>query len=300
MTVDTDPEARIGGDSRSYRYYRNAVERHWDPHAIDLSEDRVRIARLDDPGFENLRRTLALFGAGEEAVTSDLAPLAAVLDDVNDQLFVASQTYEEAKHADFFHRYWETVIADEEHARGNDISSPTDDRWFSEPYHELFDRTEDAMNRLLTEDTPENRASAYCHYHMTVEGILAQTGYYGVQTTFSGEVEETPELPGLVEGFSKIRSDEGRHVGFGMAKLKELVESGGVSASFLRDTVGELVQLTQAIVTTAQEEIPEAEVRGPTSEELAAYAAQKHTDRMRQITTASEDVPGVEELVRID
>jgi ribonucleoside-diphosphate reductase beta chain len=298
MTVDTDPEESIGGDSRSYRYYRNAVERHWDPHDIDLSEDRVRIARLDDPGFEALRRTLALFGAGEEAVTADLAPLAAVLGNVNDQLFVASQTYEEAKHADFFHRYWETVIEDEEHARGNDISSPTDDRWFPAAYFELFDRTQEAMDRLLTEDSPENRAKAYCHYHMTVEGILAQTGYYGVQTTFSGEVAGTPELPGLVEGFSKVRSDEGRHVGFGMAQLKDLVQSGAVPASLLEETVGELVELTQEIVAEAPRD-DEGDY-GPGPSELTAYAAEKHTERMRQITADSEDLPDIEELVQVD
>jgi ribonucleoside-diphosphate reductase beta chain len=49
-------------------------------------------------------RTLALFGAGEEAVTQDLAPLTLTVKDVNDQLFVASQNYEEAKHTQFFDR----------------------------------------------------------------------------------------------------------------------------------------------------------------------------------------------------
>jgi ribonucleoside-diphosphate reductase beta chain len=147
----------------------------------------------------------------------------------------------------------------------------------------------------LTDDTPENRARAYCHYHLTVEGVLAQTGYYGVQSSFSGG-GEAPELPGLVEGFSKVRADEGRHVGFGMAKLKDLVSSGAVPASLLEETVSELLELTQEIVAAAP---AEGNAAGLEPDELTAYAAEKHLQRMRQITQADESIPGVEELVEV-
>ncbi len=286
----------IDHDARSFRYFRNAVERHWDPHAIDLSADRERIGDLGDPGFEALRRTLALFGAGEQAVTEDLAPLGVVLDGIEDQMFVTTQLYEEAKHADFFDRYWGTVIHPEEEARGLERSSPLADRWFSESYYELFERNDAAMHRLLEADTPENRAKAYCHYHLVIEGILAQTGYYGVQMTYSDEVPETPNLPGLYEGFSSIRSDEGRHVGFGMARLKSLIESGAVSADLVNETVNDLVPLTQGIVSESDD--PEAPGLG--EEELSAYAADKHTQRMQQIVDATADIPDVDELVRLD
>jgi ribonucleoside-diphosphate reductase beta chain len=283
-------------DRRSFRYYRNAVERHWDPHEIDLEPDREAIVDAPDLAFDGLRETLALFGAGEEAVTEDLSPLGVVLEDVADQLFVTTQLYEEAKHADFFDRYWRTVITPEEERRGLERTSPTDDRWFNAPYDELFERNETTMHRLLVEDTPENRALAYCHYHMAIEGILAQTGYYGVQQNFSGEYEALPELPGLVEGFSSIRSDEGRHVGFGMWKLKTLVREEGVDPQLVTDTVGELAMLTQQIVGGATEESGE----GVSQEELVSYAAEKHGQRMEQIVDASSEMPDVEELVRLE
>ncbi|WP_254765736.1 ribonucleotide-diphosphate reductase subunit beta [Salinilacihabitans rarus] len=287
---------RLDRDRRSYRYYRNAVERHWDPHEIDLAADREAIADLSEASFDGLRSTLALFGAGEEAVTEDLAPLSVVLDDVADQLFVTTQLYEEAKHADFFDRYWETVIGPEEERRGGERTSPTDDRWFGEAYDELFARNEAAMAALLDDDGPENRALAYCHYHLTIEGILAQTGYYGVQRNFSGEFEALPELPGLVEGFSKIRSDEGRHVGFGMWKLKRLLAGGEVDPSLLHETVGDLAALTRRIVGEASVEgepgVPEAG--------LVEYAAEKHAQRMAQITDDAGEFPSVEELVRLE
>jgi ribonucleoside-diphosphate reductase beta chain len=294
--TDQGDGRRIDESASSFRYYRNAVARHWDPATIDLATDVDRVAELDDAAFDSLRRTLALFGAGEEAVTEDLSPLAVVLDDVNDQLFVTTQLYEEAKHAEFFHGYWTRVIHEAEAKRGVERSDPRDPAWFNDAYDELFERNEQAMTRLLTEDTPENRARAYCHYHLTVEGILAQTGYYAVQTAFSGDTPGLPELPGLFAGFSKIRSDEGRHVGFGMRKLKELVAADAVEPAMLHDLTGELAMLVQDAVSTASQ--ADAAVVGP--DDLAVYAAEKHAERMDQIVNASKDVPDVETLTRLD
>jgi len=295
MPAERRPTLALDHDARGYRYYRNAVERHWDPGDIALDVDRERLRGMDDLGFDQLRTTLALFGAGEQAVTEDLSPLAVVLDDPNDQLFVASQLYEEAKHADFFDRYWREVVHPVEEARTGGATAPTDERWFPDDYVELFERNDRAMHRLLEEDTPENRARAYCHYHLVIEGILAQTGYYGVQNSWDGSVPELPELPGLVEGFTKIRQDEGRHVGFGMAKLKELVESGAVEAELLHETVNELVPLTQGIVGESAEE--EGPGLGPA--DLTAYASSRHTQRMQQIVDASAEIPDVDELTRL-
>lgn len=183
-----------------------------------------------------------------------------MLDDVEDQLFVTTQLYEEAKHTDFFDRYWNEVINAEEERRGQERSSPTEDLWFNGEYVELFDRNEAAMNRLLDDDTPENRATAYCHYHLSIEGILAQMGYYGLTRSYNGETYlEIPALPGLVEGLAMIRGDEGRHIGFGMAKLKELVASGAVDADHLWTTIDELFPLVQAT-------IPERNEAGPVSD----------------------------------
>ncbi|WP_435361121.1 ribonucleotide-diphosphate reductase subunit beta [Haloarchaeobius sp. DFWS5] len=296
MTTAFDPDGGIDPESRSYRYYRNAVERHWDPADVDLDTDREHIQRLDDPTLTRLRATLALFGAGETAVTEDLAPLGVVLSDVNDQLFVTTQLYEEAKHADFFDRYWSEVINPEEARRGQEETDPRDPKWFTDAYRELFERNDAAMHRLLDDDSPQARAEAYCHYHLTIEGILAQTGYYGVQHSFDGSVEGVPELPGLVDGFQQIRSDEGRHVGFGMAKLKELVDSDKVDPQELYELTTELALLTQRVVSGAAAE----DQPGVAPSGLAAYAARKHSERMSQITESSEVIPTVDELVRVD
>ncbi|MDJ1431900.1 ribonucleotide-diphosphate reductase subunit beta [Halostagnicola sp. A-GB9-2] len=294
---ESQPEMQLDTAVRSHNYYRNAVEKHWDPHEISLAVDRDGIADLSDPQFESFKESLALFGAGEESVTEDLAPLAVVLDDIGDQMFITTQLYEESKHTDFFDRYWREVVHAEETRRGQELSSPTDKEWFSDPYNELFERNERAMARLLEDDSPENRAKAHCHYHLTIEGILAQTGYYGLTLAYGESESDLPDLPGLVEGLKLIRSDEGRHVGFGMAQLKSLVTGGEVDPDVLRETVSELVPLVQNSLTNRG--VTE-EDSGPSPSDLTEYAYDKHEQRMNQITTASENIPDVEELTQLD
>ena len=107
---DESRDLRLDPDSFANGYFRNAVYRHWDPHEDIprelLEQDRERLIDREqtEAQFDGLRRTLALFGAGEEAVTEDLAPMAMAFDDVDKQLFITSQLYEEAKHTAFFDR----------------------------------------------------------------------------------------------------------------------------------------------------------------------------------------------------
>ncbi len=289
--------ATLEREARPYRYFRDAVERHWDPAAVDLSADVEGMGELDDEQFEGLRAAIAKFGAGEEAVADDLAPLSVVLDDPAEVAFLTSQLYEEAKHADFFDRYWREVVNAAERERGLEPSAPGEERWFGEAYDELFGRNEAAMERLLVEDTPETRAVALAHYHLTIEGILAQTAYYGLGTSYGPKTPELPDLPGLTTGLDRIRRDEGRHVGFGMVKLAELVE-GGVDEQLLYETVDELLPMVDAITTGNMEE--EADEPGPGPDDLREYATGKHVQRMNRITDADATVPDVESLVALD
>ena len=308
MATEYTPTEMMDRDSRSNRYYRNAVERHWDPHDIDLEQDVDRLVEhietledYDQQAWMGTLNGIAKFGAGEDAVTEDLAPLGAVLDNIDDQLFLTTQLYEEAKHADFFDRYWREVVWTVEDEVGWERSDPRDDKWFNEPYVELFDRNRKAQFRLLEEDTPENRAIAYCHYHLTVEGILAQTGYYGMQTSYGEEFEGLPHLPGLVQGFTKIRSDEGRHVGFGMNQLKSLIQDESVDPELISDTVEELLPLVAGITEDNRFAPDDPDERyGLEEGRLEEYALEKHADRMEQIIDAAAEIPDVDELVSLE
>lgn len=303
MATDSTPLFGIDRDDRTYQYYRTEVERHWDPGAIDLDADREALLDADAGFLDGLRDALAKFGAGEQAVTADLAPLAVVLDGIEDQSFIATQLYEEAKHADFFDRYWRAVITPTEEARGLDSTSPTDARWFDSDYEALFARQEEYMTRLLTNDTPANRARAHCVYHLVVEGIFAQTGYYGLQSIYGADHEDTPTLPGLVEGLLLIRGDEGRHVAFGIAKLRYLVHDDGVDPALLSDTVDELVGFVQGSLAVSENAGGDGNSENPLAEldlDLVGYAIEKHAERMAQITDADASPPDAAGLTRTD
>jgi ribonucleoside-diphosphate reductase beta chain len=302
---DPDRGHRLDHDAFAFGYFRNAVYRHWDPYEdipatlLDQDRDRLIAREQTEAEFDGLRRTLALFGAGEEAVTEDLAPLAIRLNEVEKEMFVTTQLYEEAKHTAFFDRYWREVIDPVAEACGFEVTAPTDERYFNADYTELFDRTETAMAKLLSDDSPEALVEAYCHYHLAVESVLAQTGYYGLQGSFSPSgpdltVDGEPvHLEGLVEGISRVRSDEGRHVGFGMHEVQRLVAEG-VDAALVDDTLSELLPLVAGTVSTP----PDVEA-GIDEAALVAYASEKLQRRIEIITDREATIPPVEELVNV-
>lgn len=271
-------------ESRADRYFRHAMESHWDPYAIDLSRDRDAIDGLDRRAFTQLRATIAMFGAGEENVLEDLVPLAVAVDGEADRRFVASHVFEEARHVAFFERYWTERINPAEAARDLEPSVPTADRWIPDPYEEVFDRTAAAMQRLVGADTPENRARAYCHYHLTVEGILAQVGFHALQATFD-PTTEGPSLPDLVRGLDAVRRDEGRHVGYGSAKLRELLASGRVDRALVEETVAGLADPVDAVA----ERMGWKRLPGPDGEDLAAYVTDRRAERLRQLEAENRD-----------
>ncbi|WIV65985.1 ribonucleotide-diphosphate reductase subunit beta [Natrialbaceae archaeon AArc-T1-2] len=247
MTDDATDALDRAGESAT-RYTRVAIDRRWNPATIDLERDAEAVAELDRIEFTRLRGLLAQFGAGEQAVTEDLAPLAVVVEEPADQRFVATQLYDEAVHAEFFDRYWERVIRPAERTRGLGESDPTDDRWHAPAYRELFDRTERAMTRLLERDGPETRARAYCHYHLTVEGTLALTAYDWIRERYGGETAGVPALSGLLEGVENVRRDEGRHVGFGCLCVRDLLESGAVEPGLVRQALADLLEPVEATI----------------------------------------------------
>ena len=303
---DSDREMRIEPDTVGGGYFKHAVYNHWDPYEDVpqelLEQDRERLIdptdALGEAEFEDLMQTLALFGAGEESVTEDLAPLLVALEDINDQMFISSQIYEEAKHTQFFDRYWREVVFPVAEARDFERVAPTDQRFFPDGYVELFERTETAMERLLANDTPENRVRAYCHYHLVVESVLAQTGYYGITSSVSPRgdddvaTDDLPHLEGLVEGISYIRSDEGRHVGFGMQQVQTHLAEDGVDEQVVRDTLQELMPFVAETVNATDEVVDPMP--------LVEYAREKLTRRIDIITDADAAVPSVEELVALD
>ncbi|WP_226012037.1 ribonucleoside-diphosphate reductase [Halomicrobium salinisoli] len=294
---------RIDPDSFAGGHFRHAVHNTWDPYG-DVSQEALRRDRenlieadVTREQFVGMLQILARFGAGEEAVTEDLTPLLGVLDDIDDQMFVASQVYDEALHTEFFDRYWREVVLEVAERTDWPALMPTDERFFNESYVELFDRTERAMSSLEGDSSPANRVRAYCHYHIGIESILAQTGYWNITKLFGPDettlevAREMPDLPGLVEGIRHVRADEGRHVGFGMHKIQHHVANDDVAPDVVADVLETLMPLIAESVAV--------DASDPEDDPVVDYARAKLEHRLDVILDEEADVPPAEELVEL-
>jgi ribonucleoside-diphosphate reductase beta chain len=84
----------------------------WNPTDIDLEKDANDWLNLKDDEKDLILRLLAMFVAGEEAVTLDLLPLIQVIAQegrIEEEMFLTSFLFEEAKHTDFFRRFLDEV-----------------------------------------------------------------------------------------------------------------------------------------------------------------------------------------------
>lgn len=189
----------------------------WDPMAVDLTRDAADWDTLADDERDLLLRLSAQFGAGEESVTTDLLPLlgwAARAGRTEDELFLTSYLWEEAKHVEAFDRFLREVARAE-----GDLGA-----YLTPAYRAHFaDAQPAAMARLATDDAPETLARALVTYQMGTEGVLAETGYHAYDTVLAGR----QIMPGMRTLVRQIQRDESRHVGYGVYLLSRLVAEHG-------------------------------------------------------------------------
>jgi len=193
----------------------------WDPQAIDFSREVSDWAGFDATEKDFLLRTVALFQAGEEGVTSDLLPLImAVADEgrIEEEIFLTSFLWEEAKHVEFFRR-WLDVIG----------------------VHEL----PAAMDALKTDHSTEAQIRASVTYNMIVEGVLAETGYHG----FRESLEANGKMPGLLEGIRLVSRDESRHIRYGVFLLDRLINESPVGWDVMNRHMNELLAPAMGVIS---------------------------------------------------
>jgi ribonucleoside-diphosphate reductase beta chain len=243
----------------------------WDPRDIDLKQDRQDWLRIPDGYKERLRGLILGFQAGEEAVTLDLLPLIITIareGRLEEEMFLTTFLWEEAKHTEFFRRILDEVL--QEQQDWNEIRNAGTTR-------DLFrDDLPRVMNRLLTNPSPENQVKASILYNMIIEGVLAETGYY----SFSRMLEATNSMPGLREGLRLIQRDESRHIAYGVFLISRLVAQD----KSLWPVVDDYMKRLFAGVESSQQQ-------NGTPEPVRAYARLQFEKRLARIARAREQSP---------
>jgi len=186
----------------------------WNPSDIDFSQDKQDWQTLSDDEKDMVLRLTSLFVAGEEAVTLDLLPLMmAVAKEgrIEEEMFLTTFLWEEAKHTDFFQRFLNEVLEID----GNDLT-----HFHSASYsHIFYDALPTALDRLTTDQSPEAQLIASVTYNMIVEGVLAETGYHAYYSMF----KNNNIMRGNLEGITKLKQDESRHIAYGIFLISRLV-----------------------------------------------------------------------------
>jgi ribonucleoside-diphosphate reductase beta chain len=196
----------------------------WSAHAIDLEADKAQWTdSVTQEEKDQLAYNLSAFFIGEERVATQFSGLVRAYEDVSEEAFLTTQQVDEARHAQFFNRFYEQVLRRDgsfesrlEQARGD----------VNEAFVELFDgHLVQAQERLLADPTDlEAKVDFIVLYHMVIEGTLALTGQFFMQSF----LEKKGFMPGLLEGYQRISQDEHRHVAYGTWFLKEKCVDPGI------------------------------------------------------------------------
>ena len=254
-------------DTLPMRLYHKAKKLGtWDPRDIDLTQDRQDWQNLPGDYKERLRGLILSFQAGEEAVTVDLLPLIMTIareGRLEEEMFLTTFLWEEAKHTEFFRRVLDEVLQEQGDLHEIRVANTSRDLFADDlPY---------TMNRLLTDPSPQNQAKASILYNMIVEGVLAETGYY----SFSRVLSATGMMPGLLQGIQLIKRDESRHIAYGVFLISRLVAQD----PSLWPLVEERMQSHFAAIERNQEQ-------NETPEAIRSYARQQFEKRLARIARA--------------
>jgi ribonucleoside-diphosphate reductase beta chain len=264
-------------DSLPLTLYHKSKDLLWDPRAIDLTQDALDWrGRMTPTERDLIARLSVLFLGGERAVTHDLAPMLTGVrrlgGRIEEEMFLTAQLFEESKHVEFFERV-AAIIADA--ANGID---PGD------AYRELFNhRLPNALNRLCDPAaSPRDHVAALCVYHMTIEGVLAETGYRG----YVRALKSNGLMPGVVRGVELVQRDEARHIAYGLHALENWIRREPALRAFADEQLGELLALVMQIITDAFTPYGDDMPFGLDLVEFATYAGEQFDRRMSALDRA--------------
>lgn len=252
----------------------------WNPSDIDLRRDRQHWLALAADEQDILLRLTAMFQAGEEAVTLDLLPLIMTIaaeGRVEEEIYLTTFLFEEAKHTDFFSRFLTEVAAVE-----GDLS-----RYHTPNYHDLFYRElPAALGALRDDQSAAAQVRASVTYNMIVEGMLAETGYHAYFTV----LERRDLMPGTRRGITLLKQDESRHIAYGIYLLSRLVAADPDLWDVLEERMNELLPGALGVigdVFAAYDPVP----FGLVEEDFTDYALAQFQKRVARLERAREMTP---------
>jgi ribonucleoside-diphosphate reductase beta chain len=258
----------------------------WDPQSIDFSQDIVDWQQLKDTEKESLLQLTALFQAGEECVTLDLLPLIMAIAQegrLEEEMFLTTFLWEEAKHTEFFRRFLDEVVQEQSDLHHYHTGS------FRTLFYETLPQT---MHALLTDQSPAAQVKASVTYNLIIEGVLAETGYHA----YYNMLDRNNIMPGLKYGIGLLKRDESRHLAYGVFLISRLVAQDHSLWPIVEQHMNALLMPALGVVNELFEGSEELEEMpfGQSIEEYLNYATMQFGKRYQRIQRAQEQT--VEEI----
>ncbi|CAA9511820.1 MAG: ribonucleotide reductase [uncultured Solirubrobacterales bacterium] len=261
---------------------------HWLSQDIDFTQDKRDFANLTDEQKDNLIWVLSTFFIGEERVTTQFSGLVMAYEDEHEESFLTTQQVDEARHMQFFDRFYREVIG---------IDNPDFDarldrvrEELNEAFGKLFDEAlVEAGQRLIADPSDrEAKVEFITTYHMVIEGALALTG----QNFVTRYMEENDIFPGFVEGFGNVARDEHRHVAYGTWWLQQNAGSDDALAERMQARLQELIPVAAGVlVPPGADPTEEWQILGYSSNEVNEFAFKSLSRRLKAIGVPLQGAP---------
>jgi len=258
----------------------------WNPSDVDLGKDITDWNSFRDDEKDLVLRLLSMFVAGEEAVTLDLIPLIRVIAKegrIEEEIFLTTFLFEEAKHTDFFRRVMDEISVDVQ-----DLS-----HFHTNNYRTIFyEALPSVLSALDLDPSPAAQIRASVTYNMVVEGVLAETGYHA----FFSMLERNDLMPGLRKGISLLKLDESRHIAYGIYLLSRLVAEHPHEWNTLDTQMNNLLPLAIGVIGdtfAAYDIVP----FGLVEDDFVSFAMGQFAKRFERLEKARG--ASIEEVIRV-
>jgi ribonucleoside-diphosphate reductase beta chain len=209
---------------------------HWASQDIDLSNDPGDWAALEERERDLLYFALSSLMVAEERISTQFCGLVLAQDDEEEGSYLSTQLVDEVRHMQFYARFQNEVIADPAAiaahvARAREV--------LGDAFEQVFDQALVKAHDRLRLD-PSDREAKVCFvtiYHMVIEGTLGLTASHFILDY----LRERELLPGFVDGYGRIASDEQRHIAYGTWFLREAVAADPAMADTIREQITALL-----------------------------------------------------------
>lgn len=292
--ADVDPDSILDGLNRSiarrmpsYRDLYLRWERlNWRVGDLDLDQDRRDWMRLDRGLKERLLWTLAAFYVAEQRVAATITPYVRAAPKLEQKIFLTTQCVDEARHAVFFDRWFQEVVAAGDGDLGNRLRSSR--QWVGPGFGPLFDDYLEGIAQSLRDDPDDvaRFAKAIAVYHLVIEGVLALTG----QKFILAWARDEGILPGFRAGFTAVARDESRHVAFGSRVMKDLLNDDPEMLQPIHDGIRESLRLGTSLYQPPGGDVTYTSAFGYSLGDLFNYGSVQLEKKMRAIGAPMPDV----------